>query len=187
MKKVTLILSFVSICALTAFTALPPAKLVAKDAHISFYSHTAVEDITANNYKVTTTLDTDTGELVFSVPMQGFEFEKALMQKHYNSKNFLNTKKYPKAKFVGKITNMGAVDLDTDGSYTAQISGEMTIKETTQNFESTAAITVASSQINLESKMDIVLADYGVTFSKGKPSTNIAKEIEVTVKANYKP
>ncbi len=185
MKKVTLILSFVSICALSAFTALPPAKLVAKDAHISFYSHTAVEDITADNYKVTTTLDTQTGDLVFSVPMQGFEFEKALMQKHYNSKNFLDTKKYPKAKFVGKITNIEDLDLNKEGSYPVQISGEMTIKDTTRPFTATADIAVTGLQISLGSKMNIVLSDYGVTFSKGKPSTNIAKEIEVSVKANY--
>lgn len=185
MKKVTLILSFASILALTAFTAVPPAKLVAKDAHISFYSHTAVEDITADNYKVTTTLDTQTGDLVFSVPMQSFEFEKALMQKHYNSKNFLDTKKYPKAKFVGKITNMGDINLNEEGSYTAQISGEMTIKESTRPFTAKADITVTSAQLSLGSKMNVVLADYGVTFSKGKPSTNISKEIEVTVEANY--
>lgn len=185
MKKVTLILSFASILVLSAFITVPPAKLIAKDAHISFYSHTPVEDITADNYKVTTTLDTQTGDLVFSVPMQSFEFEKALMQKHYNSKNFLDTKKYPKAKFVGKIDNLDEIDLNKEGSYTARISGEMTIKETTKPFTATADITVTGSQLNLGSKMNIVLADYGVTFSKGKPSTNIAKEIEVTVEANY--
>jgi len=29
------------------------------------------------------------------------------------------------------------------------------------------------------------LADYKVAFEKGKPSTNIAKEVEVTVNAEY--
>jgi hypothetical protein len=31
------------------------------------------------------------------------------------------------------------------------------------------------------------LADYGITFKKGKPSTNVAKEIEVSVTAGYLP
>src|SRR6056297_1854473 len=153
MKKVTLILSFVIIYALSAFTALPPAKLVAKDAHISFYSHTAVENITANNYKVTTTLDTDTGELVFSVPMQGFEFEKALMQKHYNSKNFLDTKKFPKAKFTGKITDPSTIDFTSNGTYEVAISGQMEIKGETKPMDEKATLTVQGGQVTLDAKM----------------------------------
>ncbi|MBK7683931.1 MAG: YceI family protein [Bacteroidetes bacterium] len=67
--------------------------------------------------------------MVYSVPMQSFEFEKALMQKHFNSGDFLNTKKFPKAKFVGKITNLSNINFTKDGTYPATASGELTIKD----------------------------------------------------------
>ena len=54
---------------------------------------------------------------MFSVPMQSFEFEKALMQEHFNSKKFLDTKTNSKAKLVGKIADLSKVGLSRgDGS-----------------------------------------------------------------------
>jgi polyisoprenoid-binding protein YceI len=184
MKKLTLTTIVLSVF---LFTAFKPSlgKLVSNDTHIGFFSHTAVEDITANNYKVVSTLDTGTGDIVFSVPMQSFEFENALMQKHYNSAKFLNTKKFPKVKFTGKIADMESVDLSEEGSYQVTVSGDLTIKGETRPFHEKATIKVEAQKVTLDSKMKVVLADYGITFTDGKPSTNIAKEIEVTVKAVY--
>lgn len=185
MKKVTIVSIFLVLLTMTAFKPIAD-KLVSKDAHISFYSHTTVEDITANNYKVVSTLDTATGEVVFSVPMQGFEFEKTLMQKHYNSKNFLDTKKFPKAKFTGKIKDLSSVEFATNGRYEVAIAGQMEIKGETKPMDEKATLTVQEGQVTLDAKMDMVLGDFGITFSGGKPSTNIAKSVEVTVKAIYK-
>lgn len=76
MKKLTyLFLVPVAILSLLAFRPVS-GKLVSKNAHINFLSHTTLEDITANNYKVVSTLETTTGDVVYSVPMQSFEFEK---------------------------------------------------------------------------------------------------------------
>ncbi len=162
-------------------------KLVTKDAHISFFSHTVAEDITANNYKVVSTLNTETGEVVFSVPMQSFEFEKALMQKHFNGKDFLDTKAFPKAKFTGTITNLSAVNFGKDGTYEATVKGELTIKGTTKPVNEKGTVTVKGNQVEVKTKLKVVLADYGVTFAKGKPSTNVSKEVEVTLNAVYQP
>lgn len=185
MNKVTIATIAIGLLTLTAFK--PEAnKLVSKDAHISFYSHTPIEDITANNYKVVSTLDTSNGEVVFSVPMQSFEFEKALMQKHYNSNKFLDTKKFPKAKFMGKITDTSNIDFATNGIYEITIAGQMEIKGEAKPANEKATLTVQGNQVTLDAKMDIILGDFGITFSGGKPSTNIAKSVEVTVKAIYK-
>ena len=51
--------------------------------------------------------------------------------------------------------------------------------------EEKATITVADGKVALETVFNITLADYEIAFEKGKPSTNIAKTIEVTAKANY--
>lgn len=181
MKKV--FLSIVAII-LISFNSVGQKQVTTK-THIKFFSTTPAENIEANNYASVGTFDTATGDLVFSVPMQSFEFEKALMQEHFNSKKFLDTKSNPKAKLKGKITNIADLDFSVDGSYTADIEGEMTINGVSKPISEKAKITVADGKISLDSKFNITLADYEVAFKKGKPSTNIAKTVEVTVVANY--
>ncbi len=117
--------------------------------------------------------------------MQSFEFEKALMQKHFNNKEFLDTKSHPKAKLTGKITNLDAINFDKDGTYKADIKGELTIKGVTKPISETGTITVKGQTVEASSKLTVTLADYGIAFEKGKPSTNIAKSVEVTVFAEY--
>lgn len=176
-------------CAFLILSAFAPitGKLVSKNAHINFFSHTAIEDITANNYKVISTLETSTGNVAFSIPMQSFEFEKALMQEHFNGKDFLNTKEFPKAKFEGKIANLESINFGQDGIYEATISGNLTIKDVTKPINEKGTITVKEGIVTAQSKFKLVLGDYGIAFKKGKPSTNIAKEIEVSLNADYKP
>lgn len=160
-------------------------KLVSTATKIKFFSTTPVENIEATNVKSTSTIDKSTGEVVFSVPMQGFEFEKALMQKHFNSPDFLDTKKNPKAKLVGTIANIAEVDFSKNGEYEVKISGELTINGISKSINESATLSVNSGKVSLASKFNVTLADYGISFSKGKPSTNIAKTVEVTVNAEY--
>ncbi|MBE9489749.1 MAG: YceI family protein [Bacteroidetes bacterium] len=185
MKKTILSIAVITIVALT--TAFSPigSKLVSKTGHVNFFSHTAVEDITADNYKLLSTLETETGELIYSVPMQSSEFEKSLMQKHFNSDKFLDTKAFPKSKFKGMITNLSDIDFGTDGEYNANVSGDLTIHGQTNAVTENATITVAGGTITVDVVMDITLEDYGITFTKGKPSKSIAKTVKATIKAVY--
>jgi len=186
MKK-SIILSVAIVLFSVAGFSQVSGKLVSSKTHIKFFSHTSVEDIQANNYASVSTIDQATGDVVFSVPMQSFEFEKALMQKHFNQEGFLDTKQFPKAKLKGKITNLSEIDFSKDGSYNAIIEGELTIKGKTNPIKEKGTITVKGNVISAAGTFSIVLADYGVAFEKGKPSTNIAKKVEITVHAEYKP
>jgi polyisoprenoid-binding protein YceI len=160
-------------------------KLTSQKTHITFFSHTVAEDITANNYKTVSTLEKETGQLVFSVPMQSFEFEKALMQKHFNSPKFLDTKKFPKAKMTGVISNLKEVNFDKDGTYSITVQGEMTIHGETNPISEKGELIVKGKSIELKSKFNLTLADYKIGFEKGKPATNIAKTVEISVDAFY--
>src|SRR5579859_2531044 len=53
-----------------------------------------------------------TGDVVFSVPIKEFEFEKSLMKEHFNEK-YMESEQYPKATFQGKIAG-----------YQGSVSGE---------------------------------------------------------------
>jgi len=180
MKKIVTIIALVTISLTTV-----AQKQATTKTHFKFFSTTPAENIEANNYAAVGAIDPSNGDIVFSVPMQSFEFEKALMQEHFNSKKFLDTKTNPKAKLTGKIANLDKVNFKKDGSYTAEVVGDLTINGVTNPVKEKATIIVKGGKISLASKFNITLADYKVAFKSGKPSTNIAKTVEVTVQANY--
>lgn len=181
MKKLSLSTIILALLVTFSATAQTSGKLVSTKTHIKFFSTTPAENIEANNNTAVGTINKETGEVVFSVPMQGFEFEKALMQKHFNSDAFLNTKESPKAKLTGKITNLDKVDFAKDGTYEANVQGDMTIKGVTKPVAEKGTLTVKGNTVEVQSKFNVTLGDYGISFVKGKPSTNIAKSVEVTL------
>ena len=78
-------------------------KYKSTTGNIKFYSEELLEDITAINNKVKSIFDSETGQIVFSVIITGFEFDKSLMQEHFNEK-YLESEKYPKYTFNGTIS-----------------------------------------------------------------------------------
>ena len=181
MKKVFLTLITLLTISVTSYAQ----KKVSTKTHIKFFSTTPVEDIEANNYASVGTIDPASGVIVFSVPMQSFEFEKALMQKHFNSKKFLDTKTNPKAKLKGKITNLDAINFAQDGSYEANVTGDLTINGVSKAITEKATIVVKGGKVSLNSTFNVTLTDHEIAFEDGKPTKNIAKTVEVTVNANY--
>jgi len=185
MKKIILSLAVITVILTSAFSPIV-GKLVSKTGHVNFFSHTAIEDITADNYKVVSTLETTTGQLIYSIPMQSFEFEKSKMQQHFNSAKFLDTKQFPKSKFKGMITNLSDINFEADGTYSANVTGDLTIHGASKSLTEMATITIASGVVTIDVVLDITLADYKIAFEKGKPSTNIAKTVKATIKTVYK-
>ena len=170
-----------------SLTAQAQDRYVSSKTHIKFFSTTPVEDIEANNYASVSTIDRSSGEVVFSVPIQSFEFEKAMMQQHFNNEHFLESNVYPKAKFKATIQNLDKIDFTKDGTYQAEIEGEMTIKDHTNPVKETGTITVKDQTLTVNAVFDLVLADYGITFDDSEMvSTKISKSVKITVIAEYK-
>jgi polyisoprenoid-binding protein YceI len=163
-------------------------KVITREGHAKIFSTTAAEDITANNYKVTSTINTETGEMVFSIPVQSFEFEKALMQEHFNQENFMNSKIYPKITFKGTITNLSTVKWNTNGKYEVDVVGNLTIRDVTKPIAEKGTIEINNGVIKATSVFTVKqIGDYHV----GKPTSkskanNVADDIEVTFHGVYK-
>lgn len=183
MKKITILIAAIMLSISVLVDA--QARFISRSGHINFFSTTPAEDITADNFNVTSTMNTETGEVMFSVPMQSFEFEKSLMQRHFNQRKFLHTKEYPHARFQGRIINLDEIDFDTNGVYDADIEGQMTIRGETQEIKEPGTVTVDGNKVTAKSKFNVRLEDYGITFSGGKPASNIADVVEVTVNTEY--
>ncbi len=79
MKKRTIILSTLMLFVSLGIFAQSAERYVTDKTHIKFSPPHQAEDIEAHNYSTTGTISTN-GNFAFSVLMQGFEFEKSLMQ-----------------------------------------------------------------------------------------------------------
>src|SRR5690606_1652063 len=114
---------------------------------VSFHSDAPLEKIEAHNASASTVLDAASGNLEWAVLIQGFQFEKALMQEHFNE-NYMESAKYPKAKFKGKVDNWSSVNLGKDGDYPVTVSGTMEIHGVSKPITAEGRITVKGGQIS---------------------------------------
>jgi len=180
MKKTT-ILIFTYIFVIATFGQ----KYVTKNGHIKFYSETPMETIEAHNRQVNSALDIATGDFVFKVLIKSFEFEKALMQEHFNE-NYLESDKFPDATFTGKITNLSSIDFAKEGKYEAEVEGFLKIHGETKKVNEKGTFEVSGGKIFGKADFMVHIADYKVKI----PSTvinNIAEDVEVTVDIGLEP
>lgn len=159
-------------------------KYVTKNGHIKFYSETPIETIEAHNYQVNSAINIETGDFVFKVLMKSFEFEKALMQEHFNE-NYVESDTYPNSTFVGKIDNLDQIVFTKEGRYEATVSGDLTLHGVTNPITEKGIFTVEEGQITGNSTFMIKPADYDIKIPMAVVN-NIAEEIEVTVNVNMK-
>ena len=174
MKKITMIL-MITLGAITAFGQ----NYVTKNGHIKFYSETPIETIEAHNHAVNSALNPETGDFVFKVLIKSFEFEKALMQEHFNE-NYMESDKYPNAMFKGKVSNVADIDFGKEGTYDAMVKGELTIHGVTQEVEEKGTFTLKGGKIQGNSVFNVLLADYQIKVP-GAVKKQISESIEVTV------
>lgn len=158
-------------------------KYYTKNGSISFFSKTSLENIKAENNQVMSVLNTQTGEIQFSVLIKSFHFEKALMEEHFNE-NYMESEKFPKATFKGNITDMSRVNFGTDGMYTVPVNGDMTMHGITRKVTTTGTITVKAGKVSAISKFFVKLSDYNISIPN-VVKDNIAESVEVTVNSNF--
>lgn len=154
-------------------------RYATKTGFIRFYSEAPAENIEAINRQVNSALDTRTGDFVFRVLMKGFQFEKALMQEHFNE-NYVESHKFPNATFNGKVLNAGNIDWTKNGTYEVEVSGDLTIKGITRKVSEKGTFEIKDGTINGKSTFYIKLADYGIKIPKAVVR-NIAETIEINV------
>jgi len=183
MKKVILP---IAIAAIAVLGVNAQSKYVTRTGQANIFSHTDAEDISATNNTVTGVINTGTGDVAISVPVQSFTFVNALMQEHFNNSNFMDSKQYPRMTLKGKITNPSAIDFSKNGKYEATVSADLTIKGTTKPVTETATIEVNNGKVTVTSKFIVKeIGSYGVGKPMGKKKNNVADDIQVTYSAVF--
>lgn len=179
MKKFIIPVILVIVC----MTSIQAQKHFTRSGYISFYSEAPVEKIEAINNKVTCVVDFETGKMEFAVLIKAFQFEKALMQEHFNE-NYMESSKFPKAIFKGQIYSPEKINIDKDGIYSVKVKGEMTIHGVTKTIETEGSFTIKGGVISSEAIFNVLVADYKIEIP-AVVRNNIAREVIITTRMNY--
>ena len=158
-------------------------KYLTNNGMISFYSHTSLEDIKAENFDVASVIDASSGEVAIIVKMTDFQFKKKLMQEHFNE-NYVESELFPKAIFKGTILNNAQVDYAVENEYKVRVKGEMTIHGISNIVEAEGVIAVISEGIAAKTKFLLNPEDYDIKIPK-VVRKNIAERLEITVELSY--
>ena len=154
-------------------------KFLCNEGHITFFSHTAIEDITAENKEVASVLDAESGEVAVIVKISAFQFEKKLMQEHFNE-NYMESEQFPKATFMGKIVNNGEIDYASPGVYSIKVEGDMTIHGVVQNMAEEGSLEVRTDGIVVTMEFLLDPSDYGIKIPR-VVRKNIAERLQITI------
>lgn len=179
MKKTLL---FIALIAATG--SMFAQKKTTTSGTVNFDATTSLDQLPkAENKTVIAALDTKKGTLAFEVVMKNFTFGNPRIQEHFNGPKWLDSEKFPTSTFKGTVTNLSAVNFKKDGTYDAEVEGDLTIHGVTKPVKSTGKITVAGKTVSVNADFSIKLEDYAVEgpqIGAGK----IAKEPKITVAAD---
>lgn len=179
MKKIL----FYSLLLITA-QSFAQTKLVTKTGKITFEASVpAFEEVKAKNEAVTCILNPANGEIASLALMKGFRFKVALMEEHFNE-NYVESDKYPKATFKGKIDNFDLSKLTaTTKDYT--IKGKLELHGKTKDITITAKIKKTDAGVELDSNFTVNTDDFDIEIPS-VVSKKLTKKVAVTLDVTLK-
>lgn len=150
-----------------------------KTGNVSFRAGTAVEDIDGINKSTTCIFDAATGDMQFAILVKGFEFKSALMMEHFNE-NYMESDKYPKSTFKGKITNLDKINFQKDGVYPVTVKGTLEIHGVKKEVETNGTFKVGGETVLATADFNVLLEDYKVEIP-GLVKDKISKTAKIKV------
>jgi polyisoprenoid-binding protein YceI len=107
------------------------------------------------------------------------------MEEHLNE-NYMDSEKFPRAIFKGKIVGFTTAAYSKPGKYDVTVEGDLTIRDVTQKVTAKGTLEIAEGVINASSKFNISPEDYKIEIP-GVVREKIAKNLETTVTMKYTP
>lgn len=151
-----------------------------ENGKVVFKSDAPLEVISAKSAKLRGVIDTAKQTFAWTVEIKTFEgFNSPLQREHFNE-NYMETKKYPKASFSGKIIE--DVDFQKNGTYSVRAKGKLSIHGVEQERIIKSQLEVNGNKLRVQSNFKVPLADHNITIPK-VVYQKIAEEIAVTVDA----
>lgn len=152
-----------------------------RNSVLTFFSQAPLEDIKAESKQGVSALNTATGEIYFKVKIRSFQFKKGLMQEHFNE-NYMESDKYPDAKFKGNIKE--SLDYKKNGIYPVTVTGVLDIHNVSKEYTAKAMLEIKDGLIQGQSVFNVRVADHKIKIPK-LVFRNIAEVVEVAVFVDY--
>ena len=161
------------------------AKYLAKSGHVWFAASTPLETVEAHNHQATSYIDSNTGDIACQLLMKSFKFDKALMEEHFNE-NYVESDKFPKGEFKGKISNLSEINFKKDGIYKAVADGSLTIHGVTKQMKIEGTIEVKDNDLVVKAQTTITPEEFNIAIP-AIVKDKIAKTIDINVDMTYNP
>jgi polyisoprenoid-binding protein YceI len=172
---------YVAICA----KAQPGSKnvIVMTRGEISFVSEAPLELIKAATTDFQAVLDTVSGQFAFSVPIASFlGFNSPLQREHFNE-NYMESNKYPKATYSGKIIEIWKRPVAEKRS--VRTKGKLSVHGVVQEEMIPATMQMEGGLLRVQATFKVKTDDYNIRIPR-LVVQKIAQEIDVTVDAYFK-
>lgn len=163
--------------------AFSQKRYFTKSGQTNFAAGTSVEDIDGINKSTTSVFDAVSGQIEFAVLVKGFEFKRALMQEHFNE-NYMESDKYPKSVFKGKIINIDKVNFQKDGSYPVTVKGVLDMHGVKKEIETTGTFKVTGETVHSDASFTVLLADYKIAIPS-LVKDKISQTVTIKVNCDY--
>ena len=174
MKKITQI-----VLILIAITATAQEKMVSYMGITNFEASIPLfEEVKAINEKTTCILILKTGDIACWINIKDFKFKRDLMQEHFN-KNYMESNRFPRAVFKGKIDKFDLKKLTTTNNQ-YQITGKMTIRGRTKKIVINGTLKKVDKGIELYSTFALNTDDFNIEIPfivRSKISKNVNTQI----------
>ena len=172
MKKITLLI----LVALCSFAPIQEKKLT-KTGTITFEASVpAFEEVKGKNTAVTCVLNTSNGEIAALALMKGFRFKVALMEEHFNE-NYIESSKFPKATFKGKIEGFDVSKITTTAKdYT--IKGKLELHGKSKDVTTIAKIKKIGADLEVKTNFSVNASDFDIEIPSAV-SKKVSKKIIV--------
>ncbi|RYD92371.1 MAG: YceI family protein [Sphingobacteriales bacterium] len=121
--------------------------------------------------------DTTTGDIAVLALMKGFRFKVALMEEHFNE-NYVESVKFPKASFKGKVEGFDLAKLPAAGG-TYTITGDLTLHGKTKKITDSAKITKSGDKLVVTGAFDVKSGDFDIEIP-AVVSKKVADKITIT-------
>lgn len=157
---------------------------ICKDGSTKFTSEAPLELIKAQSNKTSGVVDAGTKNVAFSIDIDSFDGFNSGLQKEHFRENYMETEKYPKATFKGKIIE--DVDFSKPGTTTVRAKGIFNIHGTEKEKLVKVKITIKEKEMLIDTSFEVPLEDHNIKIPK-VVNQKIASIIMVEVKATLKP
>jgi hypothetical protein len=143
------------------FWTIAQEKMMTRAGIINFEASVPfLEEVKAKNEEVSAILTTKANDFSCVTKIRNFHFKMGLMEEHFN-KNYLESSRYPKASFKGKIEKFDLKDI-TFSAKEYQLKGKLEIHGKSKKIIVWAKIRKVEKGIELISNFTVNTDDYGI-------------------------